>query len=295
MSVASMTGFARAFGGVEGYQWTWEVRATNGRNLDVRTRVPTGLEALEPRIRPLVQRYVARGSISVSLQCRREGGNQVPVVNEEALETILITARRLEQELGLAAPRIDGLLGLKGVLEVTEPEDDPETVETRDNALLSSLEEALADLNAARGKEGAELARVLGDTLSQMRDKTAEARNLAAAQPEAIKERFAARLEEMLAGQSPVEEDRLAQEVAVLATKADVREELDRLETHIQAGGDLLAEGGAVGRRLDFLAQEMNREANTLCAKSADTELTRVGLDLKALIDQLREQIQNLE
>lgn len=295
MSVASMTGFARAHGTAAGYQWAWEVRATNGRNLDVRARVPAGLESLENRIRPRVQHFVSRGNVSVSLQCRREAGNQVPVVNEEALETILITARRLEQELGLAAPRIDGLLGLKGVLEVVEPEEDPATVEARDEALLASLDEALAELDATRRKEGAELARILSDTLAQMRGKTGAAGNLAAAQPDAIKERFAARLEEMLANQSPVDEGRLAQEVAILATKADVREELDRLDTHIQAGEDLLTEGGAVGRRLDFLAQEMNREANTLCAKSADTDLTRVGLDLKALVDQLREQVQNLE
>lgn len=295
MAIASMTGFARTHGTAEGYHWVWEVRATNGRNLDVRPRVPAGLEALENRIRALVQQYVTRGSVSVSLQCRREGGNQVPVVNEDALEKILITARRLEQELGLAAPRIDGILGLKGVLEVVEPEDDPATVEARDTALMAGLEEALTALDEMRRREGAEIARVLSDTLGEMREKTTEAGNLAAAQPEAIKARFTAKLEEMLADSSAVNPDRLEQEVAILATKADVREELDRLQTHIKAGEDLLAEGGAVGRRLDFLAQEMNREANTLCAKSTDTELTRVGLDLKALVDQLREQVQNLE
>jgi uncharacterized protein (TIGR00255 family) len=295
MAISSMTGFARTQGAVAEYHWAWELRSVNGRNLDIRTRVPAGFELLEPAIRALVQKKLQRGSVSVTLQCRRTGAAQLPVINEEALAKVLAVARKLEAEMALTPPSVDGILGLKGVIDVAEPEEDDEAIESRNTALLEDLESALGALAGSREAEGRELVAVLSRTLDQMAGKAAAAAETAAAQPAAIKARFQARLEELLGSQPAPDSDRLAQEVAMLAAKADVREELDRLTTHIAAARTLLAGDGAVGRRMDFLAQELNREANTMCAKSSDTTLTAIGLDIKTLIDQLREQVQNLE
>jgi len=295
MSISSMTGFSRTQGAVAEYHWAWELRSVNGRNLDIRTRVPTGFELLEPSIRGLVQKKLQRGSVSVALQCRRTGAAQTPVVNEEALQKVLTVARQVEAEMKLSPPSVDGILALKGVIDVAEPEESEDAIEARNKALLEDLEAALDALVGSRQAEGRELEAVLLRTLDQMAGKAREAADAAAAQPAAIKARFQARLEELLGSQSELNNDRLAQEVAMLAVKADVREELDRLTTHIAAARKLLCDGGAVGRRMDFLAQELNREANTMCAKSSDTTLTGIGLDIKTLIDQLREQVQNLE
>jgi uncharacterized protein (TIGR00255 family) len=295
MAISSMTGFARTQGAMADYHWAWELRSVNGRNLDIRTRVPAGFELLEPSIRALVQKKLQRGSVSVALQCRRSGVAQTPVINEEALAKVLAVARKLEAEMALAPPSVDGILGLKGVIDVAESEEGEEVVESRNKALLKDLEAALDALANSRQAEGRELVAVLSRTLDDMAVKATAAAETAAAQPAAIKARFQARLEELLGGQSELDNDRLAQEVAMLAAKADVREELDRLATHIAAARALLAGDGAVGRRMDFLAQELNREANTMCAKSSDTTLTAIGLDIKTLIDQLREQVQNLE
>lgn len=295
MSNHSMTGFARVQGGEAGYSWSWEVRATNGRNLDVRTRVPAGFEHLEPAIREHVQARLNRGNIGITLQCRRDGGMGMPVVNEAALKEIMRTACRLEDELGFAAPRIDGLLNIKGIVEMVEPDEDPKVTEKRDDSLLRDLDKSLEDLVTMRATEGRELTQVLTGALRALDQQAKGARDSAAAQPEAIRERFAARLDEFLAERADISQERLAQETAILAAKADVREELDRLKAHIDAAENLLTEGGAVGRQLDFLAQEMNRETNTLCAKSGSAQLTQAGLAMKTLIDQIREQAQNLE
>jgi uncharacterized protein (TIGR00255 family) len=295
MAISSMTGFARGQGHEGDYHWAWELRSINGRNLDIRARLPLGFEILEPAIRNAVQKALQRGSVTIGLQCRRSTGLQMPTVNREALAEVVRAAREIERETGLAPASIDGLMALKGVVEIQETEETQEAVEARNAALLTSLDETLAALKANREQEGRELQRILLRALSDMKAKAAEAAKTAAAQPEAIRGRFLAKLSDFLAEQPPVPEERLAQEVAIMIVKADVREELDRLDTHIRAAEELIGAGGAIGRRMDFLAQELNREANTLCSKSADTALTAIGLELKTLIDQLREQVQNVE
>ena len=295
MSLTSMTGFARGQGAVGAYHWAWELRTVNGRNLDIRMRVPPGYEMLEPGIRKLVQERLQRGSVNISLQVRRTGAQQTLSINHEALQQLLALAQDIEHEHALRAASVDGILGLKGVVDVSEPEDSEEELEVRNDALLANLGEVLEDLVASRRQEGRELKKIVQRALADMREKAALAADTAALQPVNIKARFQARLDELLGEQPGLSEERLAQEVALIAAKADVREELDRLNTHIEAAQGLIEGGGTVGRRMDFLAQELNREANTLCSKSADTALTTIGLDLKTLIDQLREQIQNLE
>ena len=295
MSLLSMTGFARGQGAAGAYHWAWEVRTVNGRNLDIRTRVPAGYEMLEPGIRKLVQERLQRGSVNISLQVRRSGAQQTLSINHEALQQLLDLAQDIEQRHALRAASVDGILGLKGVVEVSEPEDSEEELEVRNDALLANLGEVLGDLVASRRQEGHELEKILLRTLAEMRKLAAQAADTAALQPVNIKARLQAKLDELVGEQPGLSEERLAQEVALMATKADVREELDRLSTHIEAAQGLIGNGGTVGRRMDFLAQELNREANTLCSKSADTALTAIGLDLKTLIDQLREQVQNLE
>ena len=295
MSLTSMTGFARGQGATGVYHWAWEVRTVNGRNLDIRTRVPAGYEMLEPGIRKLVQGKLQRGSVNISLQVRRSGGQQTLSINREALEQLLELAQDIEHKHDLRAASVDGILGLKGVVDVTEPEVSSEELEIRNDALLANLGEVLEDLVASRQQEGREMEKILLRTLADMRKQAALAADSAALQPLNIKARLQARLEELLGEQPALSEERVAQEVALMAVKADVREELDRLNTHIEAGQGLVENGGTIGRRMDFLAQELNREANTLCSKSADSGLTAIGLDLKTLIDQLREQIQNLE
>ena len=295
MALTSMTGFARGQGAEGAYHWAWEVRTVNGRNLDIRTRVPAGYEMLEPGIRKLVQERLQRGSVNIGLQIRRSGAQQTLSINDTALQRLLDLAQDIEHRHALRPASVDGILGLKGVVEVSEPEDSEEELEVRNDALLANLSEVLGDLVVSRQQEGRELEKILLRTLGDMRKQAALAADSAALQPVTIKARLQAKLEELLGERPQLSEERLAQEVALMAVKADVREELDRLSTHIEAAQGLIETGGTIGRRMDFLAQELNREANTLCSKSVDTALTTIGLELKTLIDQLREQVQNLE
>ncbi|MEQ9640522.1 MAG: YicC/YloC family endoribonuclease [Alphaproteobacteria bacterium] len=290
-----MTGFARRSGEHDGSTWTWEVRSVNGRGLDVRCRL-NGFEALEAVARQTVGKRFKRGSMSLNLQVVRAAGMSQVRVNEEVLQAVLAQLERLrELDVEATSATLDGILGLKGVLEqVDEPESEDEKV-AREAALLKGLEAALGDLAGHRAHEGGQIAAIVADQLAEIERLTQEAQELAAVRPERIAERFRAQLDELLGGNSPIAEERLAQEIALLAIKADVREELDRLVAHIATARELLAKDGAVGRQLDFLAQEFNREANTLCSKSSDTTLTRVGLALKSTIDQFREQVQNVE
>jgi uncharacterized protein (TIGR00255 family) len=295
MNLQSMTGFARRSGDHQGSTWTWEVRSVNGRGLDVRCRL-NGMEALEAAARRLVAKHLNRGNVSVNLQIVRPVGTAQVRVNEAALQAVLGQLERLRAlDIEATAPTLDGILALRGVLEpVEEPESD-EVLAARDKALLDGLAAALADLVANRGREGAALAALIAGHVDEIERLVGEAQGLAAARPERIAERIRTQLDELLGGKSPVPDERLAQEVAMLAIKADVREELDRLTAHVAAARALLAKPGAVGRQLDFLSQEFNREANTLCSKSADVALTQVGLAMKHTIDQLREQVANVE
>ena len=292
MALSGMTGFARVEGAHGARAWAWELKSVNGRNLDVRVRTPSGLDGLEAAARAAAKVRFSRGSIQAGLQLRREGGEAQVRVNTEQLEAILNTLSPYARRPDVAPPNLDGLLALRGVMETeddTEDDDRAALVE----AITASLNEGLDALAVARGEEGDSLHGILREVLDSIAALRADASERAAGQPAAIHERLQTRLAELVREAVPA--DRLAAEAAALAVKADVREELDRLAAHIDTARDLIAGDGPVGRKLEFLAQEFMREANTLCAKSADLELTRIGLDLKSAVDQFREQVANVE
>lgn len=294
-AIASMTGFARSEGEFAGITWSWELKSVNGKNLDARCRVPSGYEILDPIVRAELAKAFKRGNFHIGLLID-SGQKQVKLqVNEEVLQQVLPLASRLATEMDAQAPTVDGILGLRGVLEVVEEEEAEGTAERRQKLIVDSFKAAVAEMREMRLQEGARLAEIAAELLNDIEALRNEAANLAATQPDAIQARFLKQMEELLGEGSGVDKDRVAQEIAILVTKADIREELDRLSSHVEAARELLAKGGPCGRRLDFLCQEFNREANTLCSKSADVALTRIGIDLKSKIEQLREQIQNIE
>jgi uncharacterized protein (TIGR00255 family) len=295
MTIASMTGFARAEGHAEGLSWVWEAKSVNAKALDLRFRLPPGCDALELPLRASIAQRLKRGAVTAALSMSRSAGAGGVRLNREALAAILAIAREVAAEVETQPPRLDGLLALKGVIETGEDAVDAEAREAREALLLASWEEALRRLAEARGAEGGRLAAVLELRLGEIAGLVAAAEASAASQPEALRAQLKAQLKQLLEAAPGLPEERLAQEAALLVAKADVREELDRLDAHVAAARALLREGGAVGRRFDFLCQELNREAKTLCSKSADLELTRIGLALKAAIEQLREQVQNIE
>ena len=296
MTVASMTGFAESAGGHGGLRWRWEAKSVNGRSLDMRLRIPPGYDALEPPARKLAGERFLRGAFQISLTVEAEGSTRGLSIDAAVLASAVKIAREVAAETGLAPARVDGLLALKGVIVQDEGASplDEKARGLRDAAILESLATAFDKLVKARGNEGAKLAALLETQIAEIERLVGEAGGLAATQPEALRARLSAQLQELIAN-APVPPERLAQEVALLATRADVREELDRLTAHVQNARALMTEGKGVGRKLDFLAQEFNREANTLCSKSSDIALTRTGLALKAVIDQFREQAQNVE
>jgi uncharacterized protein (TIGR00255 family) len=296
LAIASMTGFARAEGGDGDLRWTWEVKSVNGRNLDIRVRVPSGFEALEPGVRAAVPERLKRGNVAVGLVLTRGQQPARARINRELLEQVIVLAEEVRQRLNAEPPRPEGLLAVRGIVEPAEEEDLPEEQrEARIAKMGADFTKALTALAQMRHEEGARLATIVGQQLSDIERFCAAAAGSAAAQPAALQARLKQQVELLLGTAPGLPEERLAQELALLITKADVREELDRLGVHIAAARKLLKDGGAVGRKFDFLCQEFNREANTLCSKSADSELTAIGLDLKAAIDQLREQVQNIE
>jgi len=291
-----MTGFARREGGDDQLAWTWEVKSVNARGLDVRLRLPGGMEALETRVRSAVQGVCTRGTVNVALSLDRGQSQPTFQVNREMLDQLLRLSREIAAETEAAPPRVDGLLNVKGILQTAEsPAEDPDVVAARQERMLADLDGALADLDAARRSEGERLTAAALAHLDEIAGLIDTARASAAAQPDALRERLRRQVAELLETDVGLSEERLAQEAAVLASKADVREELDRLAAHDAAVRDLLTQGGAIGRRLDFFCQELNREANTVCSKSADTALTRTGVALKNAVEQLREQVQNIE
>jgi uncharacterized protein (TIGR00255 family) len=293
LNLSSMTGFGRAEGASGAWSWAVEARSVNGRNLEVRFRGPPGFEALERIAREAGQARFQRGQVNLSITARRTETAGAVRINREVLERYLALADELTGKGHALTPSADGLMALRGVLETGEAEEAPEARAEVEAAMAASLVEALDGLKTSREAEGAKLGAVLASLVDQIESLCAEAEVEAAGQAPAIRERFARRLAELLGEATPAE--RIVQEAAVMATKADVREELDRLGSHVAAAWALMAEDAAAGRRLDFLTQEFMREANTLCSKSATTALTRVGLALKAAIDQFREQVQNVE
>jgi uncharacterized protein (TIGR00255 family) len=293
MAISGMTGFGRAEGAHGAWTWAVEARSVNGRNLEIRFRGPPGLEGLERAARDGAQGRFQRGQLTVGLHAKRAESATAVRINVEQLERYLSAGGPYVATGMVAPPRLDGLLALKGVIEAADALEDPDAQSELEAAMAASVSAALEGLLAARREEGRALLVVLTGQVDRIAELVKAAEGHAAAQPAAIKDRFARRMAE-LAGEA-VAEDRVLQEAAALAVKADVREELDRLAGHVDAARQLLGGEGAVGRRLDFLTQEFMREANTLCSKSAIAALTTVGLDLKAVIEQFREQVQNVE
>jgi uncharacterized protein (TIGR00255 family) len=291
--LSGMTGFARVEGQSGDWSWTVEARSVNGRNLEARFRGPPGFDALERLAREAAQARFQRGQITVGLQARRAEASGSVRINPDVLERYLALSAELTAA-GASPPSADGILSLKGVVETGDGDEDAEVRAAVETAMGESLAAAFDALKAARLQEGAALKPVLSEHVDRIEALVALALAEAGAQTAAIRERFTRRMVELVGDTSALEE-RIVQEAAVLAVRADVREELDRLANHIAQARELLGVGGAQGRRLDFLAQEFMREANTLCSKSATASLTAAGLELKAVIEQLREQIQNVE
>ncbi len=290
--LASMTAFGASDGSDGALSWQWEIRGVNGRGLDLRLRLPDGLGALEQPVRAALQKALARGNVSLSLKLQRAASGGAHVLQSDALDAALSALATVEQQAGgrLAASSAADILSLKGVFEATD------NVHVPDQAVLMSEAEALiAAFVEMRKGEGAALAEVMNGQLDRIAELTEAAAATATVRSAAAGTRLRQQVTDLLNVTEVVDEARLAQELAVLAVKADVTEELDRLRAHIVAARDLIAGGGAVGRKLDFLMQEFNREANTLCSKSGDAALTAIGLDLKLTIDQMREQVQNVE
>jgi len=295
MTLKSMTGFARADGAHGHTSWHWEARSVNGRNLDLRLRLPSGFEALEIKARALAQEKLARGNCTINLWVKRESGQLEIRLNEAALRQALVVAERAQDVTGLKRPRLDTLLGMRGVVEAVEGEESEDAQAALHLALLASLAAALDALVRARAEEGERLQVVIDKQLATIGTLVQRATGAAARQPEAVAARLGEQIARLAEAGSSLDPERLHQEALLLATKADIQEELDRLRAHVAAAEELTRSNQPVGRKFEFLAQEFNREANTICSKAADVEISRTGLELKTVIDQLREQVQNIE
>jgi uncharacterized protein (TIGR00255 family) len=290
-----MTGFARSHGASGPYAWAWEIKSVNGKGLDIRLRLPPGWDAIEVPVRARVAEALTRGSVQINLTVERSGAAPAVRVNTAVLDAILATVRQLAPKLDASPPSIDGLLALKGVIEVGDVEEREEDRRSAETAVVASFSAAIAALGEMRRHEGAALGRVLSGRLNEIAALAERAEAAPGRKPEAIRARLAEQIATLLAQSERFDPDRLHQEAIMMATKADVREELDRLAAHLAQARHLIGQGGPIGRRLDFLSQEFNRESNTLCAKSNDVELTNIGLELKAAVEQFREQVQNVE
>jgi uncharacterized protein (TIGR00255 family) len=295
MALSSMTGFARTHGVCGPYAWAWEIKAVNGKGLDLRLRLPAGWDAVESAVRSRAAETLSRGSIQAGLTVERSGAAPAVRVNTAVLEAVLGAARQLSRRIEAAPPTLDGLLSLKGVLEISDAEECEEEKRSAEAAVIVGFADAIAALAEMRRHEGAVLARVLAARLGEIAALAQRAEFVPGRRPEAVRARLAEQVATLLAQSDRFDPDRLHQEAILIATKADVREELDRLAAHVAQAQLLIEQSGAIGRRLDFLAQELNREANTLCAKANDVELTNIGLELKAAVEQFREQVQNVE
>jgi uncharacterized protein (TIGR00255 family) len=296
MTLQSMTGFSRAAAEHDGAAIAWEVKSVNGKGVEARLRLPTGCERLEQPARQAVQRRFSRGNIQATLTIGRTAGMMVqPVVNEAFLKDLAGLAQRLQEQYGVAPASADGLLALRGVLDIPEATETEEVRAALDDAVLAALDRALAGLEQARRAEGEALRALLSGHVDAIEVLTLRAEADTSRDPAVIRARIGEQVALLMDAAANLDENRLHQEAAFLATKADIREEIDRLKTHVASARALMSTGGPIGRKLDFLAQEFNRESNTLCSKSNAASVTAIGLELKAVVDQFREQVQNLE
>ena len=295
MALSSMTGFARGHGMSGTYGWAWELKSVNAKGLDLRLRLPPGWDAVEAPVRGNATQLLARGTVYGTLTVERQGVAPVVRVNEPVLAAVLATLKGLSGRVQAAEPRLDGILALKGVIEVLDEDEHEEERGGAEAAVIAGFGATVAELVGMRRREGKALGQVLTQRIREIGGLAARAEATPGRQPEAIKARIAEQVAMLLDASERFDPDRLHQEAILIASKADIREELDRLASHVAQVERLIADGGAIGRRLDFLAQELNREANTLCSKSNDVELTNIGLELKSVVEQFREQVQNLE
>ncbi len=296
MALSSMTGFARGQGVAGPYAWSWEIKSVNAKGLDLRLRLPPGWDAVEVPARARGSEKLSRGTVYANLSVERKGVAPTVKINEAVLNAVIATLDGLDNKIvGAARPTLDGILALKGVMEIADEDEREEDRRAAEAAIIAGFNTTLADLVAMRQEEGATLGRLLSARLTEIATLAARAEAAPGRKAEAVKARLAEQVAVLLSASGRFDSDRLHQEAIMLAAKADIREELDRLASHVAQAQKMLADGGPAGRRLDFLAQELNRESNTLTAKSNDVELTNIGLELKAVVEQFREQVQNLE
>jgi uncharacterized protein (TIGR00255 family) len=290
-----MTGYARSSGEHQGLFWQWEIKSVNGKALDVRLRLPPGFEALETPARAALAAAFRRGSLQVSLSVSGALQPETVRLNQEILDRLVEAGEALRDRIGGEPLRADALLGIRGVVEVTSLPEAEDQLEQRHAAMLASFGEALTSLAAARREEGARLHAILSAQLARIAELALSARHNPARSVGAIRARLAEQVSRLMETGAALDPDRLHQEAVLAATRADIQEELDRLDSHVESAGQLLTAHDAIGRKFDFLAQEFNREANTLCSKASDRSLSLIGLELKTVIDQMREQVQNIE
>ena len=295
MALSSMTGFARSQGVSGPYTFDWELKSVNAKGFDFRMRLPGGWDDVEAAARKRAAEALSRGTIYANLTLRRANGQSTIQVNEDVLAAILKVASDLSGRIDAVAPSIDGLMAMKGVLEVVEPQSDEAEDKAASAAITASFSTALLSLIDMRMREGEALGVILLQRMDEVAGLVKRAEEAPGRKPEAVRARLAEQIASLLEASDRFDSDRLNQEAIMIATKADIREELDRLNSHIAQAREMIAKGGAVGRRLDFLAQEFNREVNTCCSKSNDLDLTNTGLEMKNVVEQFREQVQNLE
>jgi len=295
MALSSMTGFARSHGASGPYTFEWELKSVNAKGFDLRLRLPPGWDDIEAPAKKRAGELLVRGTVYANLNIKRANAVAQVRINEDVLAAVVKVAGSVAARIDAVAPSVDGLLAIKGVIEVVEPESDEEEDKAAKAAAMAAFEQALANLVEMRRREGAALGQVLSVRMDEIEKLAKRAEAAPGRKPEAIRAKLAEQIAALLETTDRFDPDRLTQEALMIATKADIREELDRIASHIAQARDILGKGGPVGRRLDFLAQEFNREVNTCCSKSNDIELTNTGLEMKNVVEQFREQVQNLE
>ncbi len=295
MVLSSMTGFARSHGTSGPYTFEWELKSVNAKGFDLRLRMPSGFDEVEATARKRATEVLSRGTVYANLTVKRANAEAAVRINEDVLNAVLTIAAEMSSKIDAVAPSIDGLMNIKGVIEMVEPEADEAEEAAAKTAVAAAFEEALTALVDMRKREGKTLGDILSQRLNEIEELSKKAEAAPGRKPEAIRARIAEQIATLLDASDRFDQDRLSQEALMIATKADIREELDRIASHISQARDMIKKGGPVGRRLDFLSQEFNREVNTICSKSGDLELTSTGLEMKNVVEQFREQVQNLE
>lgn len=295
MALSSMTGFARSHGASGPYAFEWELKSVNAKGFDLRLRLPQGWDELDAHAKKRAGELLARGTVYANLNVKRANAASTVRINEDVLAAIVKVAGQLAGRIDAVAPSVDGLLGIKGVIEMVEPESNEDEDKAAKAAAIKAFDEALDNLVAMRRREGTSLGQILAQRLDEIEVLAKKAETAPGRKPEAVRARLAEQVAALLETTDRFDADRLSQEALLIAAKADIREELDRIASHLSQARELIGKGGPIGRRLDFLAQEFHREVNTTCSKSNDLELTNTGLEMKSVVEQFREQVQNLE